>query len=94
MNTTGIITLIIFMIGWLGCATSWFYSLYHLIMSRLRSRDFDSRSYHTRKAFKGMALFVGFWLLGVVCGLIGGEFGAWQEPRAQHRSIDPSHISS
>jgi hypothetical protein len=74
MNAIGLVSLVLFVIAWFGCAVAWFYGAYHFFV---RGGQADRPS-HRRKALKGTLTFLGCWAFAAANGLIGTWFGGWQ----------------
>ena len=68
-------TEIAFIVIWFLAVGTWFYGLRYWFRFHRASRAGEPTWPHLRSAFKNMALFVGFVLLGFVVGGIGQYWG-------------------
>jgi hypothetical protein len=74
MIFVGLVTVVLFALGWLVGVASWLYAAVHLVIWLFR-RD-DS---HKTKAIRGGAVFLAASAFALVIGLIGALSGSWQQ---------------
>jgi hypothetical protein len=76
MNLIGLITILLFLVGWLCGVVTWFYGVSHMRKwKRLRRLGTGTAPAHLRKTLWATVVFAGCVAFVFIDGLIGSHWG-------------------